>query len=176
MTTKKRKTDIKLDKRKYSTAALSKLMPSIMNTLGRSGDAKKSITMTRVINHWSELVGQDIALRSSPLKIIYKKQKCKETGELKTFSNLRIRCEGALGTMLAMRGEIITQRLNRLFGASYFSGIQIEHGTVGSAPHIKRKKPEPKHYDLDLSYIDDPVLKSRLESLGQAVMNSAHNK
>lgn len=166
----KKKSGLKFDQRNFKTSPLAKVMPSLMKTLGHSSSAKKSVTLIRIMNHWSDIIGQDMAMHSTPLRIGYKKQKCPETGELKSYSMLKIRCEGALGTMIAMRQTIIVERLNRLFGAAYFSGIQIEHGTV-KAVKAPTKKPAPIHFDLDLPDIDDPILKTRLESLGQAIMN-----
>ena len=170
----KKKSGLKFDQRNFKTTPLAKVMPCLMRTLGHSSSAKKSVTLIRIINHWPDIIGQDMALHTTPLKIGYKKKKCDQTGELKSTSILRIRCEGALGTMIAMRQNIIVERLNRLFGAPYFSDIQIEHGTVSaSKPAIK--KPAPIHFDLNLPDIDDPILKTRLESLGQAVMNKSKN-
>lgn len=167
---------IKFDERRFSTAHMSKVLPSIMKTLGASAEARKSISIIRIMNHWETLVGQDLAIKSSPEKTIYRKQKCKQTGELQTVTCLKIKCDGAVGTVIAMREAIILERLNRMFGTSSFVSLSIEHGYIAPALASKTSnKPAPRHFELDLPEIDDPVLKSRLESLGQAVMNSAHN-
>lgn len=150
------------------------MMPTLLKKVG--GASKKSNSHTsivRIITGWIDIVGVDIAQSSEPLKVIYKKQKNRNTGELDTVMSLKLRAEGALGTTIAMRQAIILDRLNRLCGTERFVALTIEHGTV----HKIKKTTKPtqsKKYDLALPDIDDPVLKSRLESLGQAVMNSVN--
>lgn len=130
--------------------------------------------MIRLITHWPDIVGNELAQKSTPLKILYKKQKNRHTGNLDQIMVLKIRCEGSFGTIIAMRQAIIIDRLNRLFGTESFSALSIEHGpSLAAAQQNPSKRAQPTHYDIELPDIDDPVLKSRLESLGQAVMNSA---
>lgn len=174
MATSRKSKNLKFDQRHFATSPLSQVMPGLMQTLGIAAEAKKSVSMIRLINQWASIVGQDFAQRCTPLKIIYRKQKCRKTGDISTVSLLRLQCDNALGTVLAMREAIIVDRLNRLFGTSQFTGIQIEHGYTPASP-APQKRSEPRHFELNLPDIDDPVLKSRLESLGQAVMNSAQN-
>lgn len=174
MARSRKKQDLRFDQRHFSTSPLSTVMPGLMQTLGLAAEAKKSVSMIRLMNQWTSIVGQDFVARCTPLKIVYRKQKCRTTGEIRTVSLLRLQCDNAIGTVLAMREAIIVDRLNRLFGTTQFTGLQIEHGYTPPAPDVV-KRAAPRHYDLDLPDIDDPVLKSRLESLGQAVMNSAQN-
>ena len=150
------------------------MMPTLLKKVG--GASKKSnshSSIIRIITHWADIAGQDLSQSSEPLKVIYKKQKNRETGELDTVMSLKIRAEGALGTVIAMRQALILDRLNRLCGTDRFIALSIEHGTVSKPKKTKRSKPT-KTYSIDLPEIDDPVLKSRLESLGQAVMNSVN--
>ena len=149
-------------------------MASIMRTIGKSAEAKKATLLIRLINHWSEIIGVEFAPKTSPIRIYFKKQMNKNTNELETIRILKLNAEGSLGTVIAMRQEIILQRLNTLFGTDDFKKLEIIHQTVGSVKKNPIKK-EIIEYNLDLPVIDDPILKSRLESLGQAVMNSPRN-
>ena len=149
------------------------MMPSLLRSIGGAHTKSNAHTsIIRIITHWHDIVGMDLALSSKPLKVIYKKQKNRQTGDLDTVMSLKIKAEGALGTVIAMRQAIIIDRLNRLCGTDKFISLSIEDGTVSRMETIKKPKPT-QIYTLDLPDIDDPVLKSRLESLGQAVMNSA---
>lgn len=142
-----------------------------MKKIGGAAEAKKSASIIRVMNHWPDIIGADMAPKTQPIKIGFKKQKNRETGEQETIRTLKLKAEGALGTVIAMRESIICERLNRLFGADDFKKLSIEHGTVVQS--IKPRKVKPMiEFDLNLPEIDDPILKQRLESLGQAVMNS----
>jgi hypothetical protein len=171
--TKKTKDKINFEKRKFGTNALSGILPSMMKQLGGAAEAKKAASMIRVLNHWPDIIGAEMATRSMPLKVGFRKQKNRETGEQISIRVLKIKAESGIVTAIAMREAIICQRLNTLFGTDDFQKLDIEHGTV--APQKKTSKKKQTIYNLDLPDINDPVLKDRLESLGQAVMNSEQN-
>jgi hypothetical protein len=171
----KNKKEINLKKRGFKTSPLSNILPSLVKKIGGAVETKNTASLVRVLNHWTDIMGTDMAPKSMPVKIYSKRQKDRHTGEQVQFSCLRIKTEGSLSTAIAMRETIIVERLNRLFGADHFKKIDIEHGFIGARkPTVKKK--ETTNFDIDVSDISDPVLKSRLESLGQAVMNSAQNK
>ncbi len=171
--TKKIKDKINFEKRKFGTNALSGILPSMMKQLGGAAEAKKAASMIRVLNHWPDIIGAEMAPRSMPIKVGFRKQKNRETGEQTSIRVLKIKAESAVVTSIAMREAIICQRLNTLFGTDDFQKLDIEHGTINAAkPKSKRQN---IHHKIDLPDIDDPVLKDRLESLGQAVMNSERN-
>jgi hypothetical protein len=172
---KKNKDKITFDKRGFKTSPIGTVMASVMGTLGGAAEAKKSATIIRLINHWPEIIGKDMAAKTAPLKITYKYQKNRETGENDQIMVLKMKAEGALGTTIAMRQTIILDRLNRLFGTDKFQKLDIIHGSISVPLQAKPKKID-KHYDIDLPEMDDALLKSRLESLGQAVMNSNKDK
>lgn len=173
--TKNGKPTVNFSKRKFKTSSLSNILPTIMKKIGGSAESRNAASIMRIINHWSEIIGKEFAQKSVPVKITFKYQKDRETGEQQQLMGLKIKTEGALSTIIAMRETIILERLNRLFGTDKFKKLTIEHGFVQNKTS-KSKKTKTVTYDLELPKIDDPVLKSRLESLGQAVMNSTQNK
>ena len=59
------------------------------------------------MNHWPDIIGADMAPKTQPIKIGFKKQKNRETGEQETIRTLKLKAEGALGTVIAMRESII---------------------------------------------------------------------
>jgi hypothetical protein len=170
--TKKSKDKINFEKRKFQTSSMAKILPGMLKKLGASAEAGKSASLVRVIHHWPEIIGTEIAAKTLPVKIIYKKQKNRDTGEQESIRVLKLKAESALVTAIAMREAIICQRLNTLFGAHDFKKLDIEHGFISSPTKATPRK-DNKSYALDLPDIEDPILKERLESLGQAVMNSA---
>jgi len=143
--------------------------------MGGAAQAKNSASIIKVINHWGEIMGHEMATKCQPVKIGFKKQKNRETGEQETIRTLKLKTDSALGTIIAMRETIILERLNRMFGTDNFKKLIIEHG-YQSKPSQKSQTSQSKKHDINLSHIDDPILKERLESLGQAVMNSAENE
>ncbi len=165
---KKPKNDFK--KRKFKTSSIASLVPSLLKKMGGAAEAKKSASIIRVMNHWSDIIGSDMVDKTMPIKIGFKKQKDRVTGEQQTIRTLKLKAEGAFATAIAMRESIICQRLNRLFGADDFGKLIIEQGSIDKPKQTKKSKPAVK-YDINVSHIDDPILKQRLESLGQAVMN-----
>lgn len=148
-------------------------MPSLLKTLGASHQSKNAATIIRLTMHWPEIIGQELVDKSLPLKIGSRKQRNRITGQDEIISYVKIRAEGAYGTMIAMREAVIVDRINRLFGTDNFRAVIIEHGTILPKRSNKPVPQTANHApcDIDLPEIDDPVLKNRLESLGQAVKN-----
>ena len=173
--TKKHKDKIDFDKRGFKTAPLGMIMPSIMRKLGNAAEAKKSAHLIRLINHWPEIIGAEMAQKTMPIRISYSQQIDRETGEQEKIMILKMKAESAVGTKIAIRQNIILDRLNRLFGVESFKRLDITQGKISASPK-QLKQQDSVIYDIDLPEIDDPILKSSLESLGQAVMNSALNK
>jgi hypothetical protein len=168
----KNKDKISFEKRRFQTAPLSKLLPSMIHTMGKqSQKTQSSVSIIRILTHWNDIVGQEMVSHTQPIKVFYRKQKNRNTGELETIISLKIIADSAFGTIIAMRQNIILERLNRLFGTTKFQKLSIDIGKISRKSNLMIH-PEPKHYDLNLPDIEDAVLKSRLESLGQAVMNS----
>lgn len=168
----KNKDKISFEKRRFKTSSLSNLLPGMIQSMGKqSQKSHQGISIIKIISHWDEIMGTELAPHSQPLKVQYHKQKNKDNGELETIITIKILSENAFGTVIAMRQNIILQRLNRMFGTDKFKKISIDLGKV-AAKTKTRQINDHKHYDLNLPDIDDVVLKSRLESLGQAVMNS----
>lgn len=173
--TKQNKDKIKFDKRGFKTSPLATIMPSIMRQLGGAAEAKKSAHLIRLINHWPEIIGTDMVQKTMPVRISYSQQKNRDTGEQEKIMILKMKAEGAIVSTIAMRQSIILERLNRLFGVENFKKLDITQGRI-TAQQVSKKPIPSIQYNVDIPEIDDPVLKSRLESLGQAVMNSAQNK
>jgi|GEM_PF-1568906 len=158
-------------KRKFKTSSISSLVPMLLKKMGGAAEAKKSASIIRVMNHWGDIIGSDMVDKTMPIKIGFKKQKNRASGEQETIRTLKLKAEGSFATAIAMREAIICQRLNTLFGADDFGKLIIEQGSIQKPQSKTKSKPTVKH-DLNLDHIDDPILKQRLESLGQAVMNS----
>ena len=127
------------------------------------------------MNHWPEIIGAELADKTTPLKMRSLYQKNRDTGEQEQIMVLKIMAESALGTVIAMRQTIILERVNRLFGGTRFKKLDIIQGQITKTVTPKKEN-TGIHFDLNITDIDDPILKSRLESLGQAVMNSSLNK
>ena len=146
-----------------------------MKKLGGATEAKKAASIIRVLNHWVDIMGTDMAPYSTPIRIGFRKQKDRNTGEQISIRVLKIKADSALATKIAMREQIILQRLNALFGTEDFQKLDIEQGRITLSAKQKTGSP-PKIHDLDLPDVGDPILKDRLESLGQAVMNNPRNQ
>lgn len=141
-----------------------------MRKLGNAAEAKNAASIIRALNHWVDIIGHDMAPYSTPVKVGFKKQKDRKTGEIISIRVLKIKADSAIATKIAMREQIILQRLNTVFGTSDFQKISIEQGRVShqiKKPNIT-KKSTPQ---MTLDHVDDPILRERLESLGQAVMD-----
>ncbi len=133
---------------------------------------RKYIALGRVVNHWSEIVGSDLAGKAQPVKIRYMKE-----GRAKTPSAiLNIAVSGANATLLHYQKDLILERINQIFGAGWITGLRF---VPAAANEIRRsgrkaKKPLTEQEKTYLSGILDGVgdedVKARLAALGEAII------
>ena len=138
---KNNKPKINFKKRRMATSHIASLAPAIIKKIGGTAEAKGAASIIRVMTHWDDIMGHDIADKTAPLKIGFKKQKNRETGEQIIIRTLKLKAEGAFATTIAMREVIICQRLNTLFGADDFGALIIEQGSMQKPQPSQPQKP-----------------------------------
>ena len=137
--------------------------------LGRRG-----FTEAALIEAWPEIVGQNQAAGTMPLKISFEK------GE-RANGTLHVRvATGGLATELHHREPLLLQRINAHFGYGAVARLKITQGPVTSRRPPRRAEPAPILEESeeillqkDLDRIDDPELRATLERLGRQVLRRA---
>ena len=142
---------------------------------------KKGFVETDILTNWPDIIGQELADYTSPIKIDFKPQQ-RNNGTL----HLEVP-SGAFALEVQHREKIILQKINTYFGYNAISSIRIiqnpnfklnsaEHSATSSSPK-KLVTPEEENYIKDLAKeINSPDLKEILIKLGQSVFTNNNPK
>ena len=111
---------------------------------------KRGFTVTRVLTHWQEIVGEDISLIAKPIKIGSDKQGLGST--------LTVLCLGAYAPIVQTMLQEIREKVNSVYGYSAISKVRITQ--TGSFENFKSKENRKNIKD---EIIDPKVLESSEE-------------
>lgn len=135
--------------------------------------SRKYIAIGKIVSHWNDIVGSDLADKAQPVKIHYRKHKQSAKAP---EASLEIATTGAHATILHYQKDLILERLNRIFGESWITAIKFV--TVSSNANFVKAKPPPRPLNAQeeiylsemLDGVQDHDIKDRLERLGQAII------
>lgn len=148
-----------------------RLASDSVSKLTRDFFAKKFVSLSRVLSHWEFVVGADMASKTQPLKVHYRK--AKKEGE-RPQATLDISATSADSAVLHYQKGLILERLNQVFGESFITDIKFVHDNSFSPPQ-SHPKPLPKNEDLArveemMLHVTDPDLRKRLEKIAQGIL------
>ena len=165
----------------------------------RQSMAKRGFGESRVLTHWAEIVGADIARIAEPLKLNYPKDGF--------GADLVVLCVGANAPLVQMQIPDIIERVNSCYGyraitrvkvtqtRGKHAGVSVAHAAMSQSnlptptglvpsgfaeeatPFQHRTKADilrvSKKQDMHraLSNVQNPALKTALESLGESVFS-----
>jgi hypothetical protein len=118
-------------KRPRKAAALADLV-------GKSiGDvfAKQGFAAAEIVTRWQEIVGEELARRSEPMKLTWPRR-----DDPDSIGVLQIRVEGAYALEIQHLQPVIIERVNRYFGWRCVGRLAIRQGPVAA----RRKRPAPR--------------------------------
>lgn len=133
---------------------------------------RKYIALGRILTHWEDIAGAELACKAQPVRLHYRKHK-----EAKQpTATLDIAASSADATLLHYRKDLILERINQIFGERWITAIRF----VADPANISRsvpKKPKAPLTEHEKSYLSgmlqniaDFDLRGKLEGLGQAVL------
>lgn len=144
----------------------------------RSASEGRGFAQSRLLTHWEEVVGADIAKTAQPVKITY--------GRGGMGATLTLLTTGAMAPMLEMQKEQVREKVNICYGYNAVSHIRItqtapigfHEGRVAfeAAPKISPKvdgKAVAKARDAAQSVKSDE-LRSALEALGTQIISKSN--
>lgn len=146
----------------------------------RAAGEKRGFAVTRLLTHWAEIVGEDIAGAARPVKVHYGRQGFGATLTLLTT--------GANAPLLEMRKEAIREKVNACYGYAAISRIRLTQtaptgfaeGQVDFAPAPVRKRtidPAARETAAELSgSVADEGLRAALEALGGKVLSRSKHQ
>ncbi|MCA8835728.1 MAG: DUF721 domain-containing protein [Proteobacteria bacterium] len=165
----------------------------------RQSMAKRGFGESRVLTHWAEIVGADIARIAEPLKLNYPKDGF--------GADLVVLCVGANAPLVQMRIPDIIERVNSCYGyraitrvkvtqtRGKHAGVSVAHSAMSQSnlppptglvpsgfaeeatPFQHRTKADilrvSKKQDMHraLANVQNPALKTALESLGESIFS-----
>ncbi len=155
-------------------ASMSGLIKRPVQTAGE----KRGFAVMRLLTHWKEIVGEDLAARATPVKMGYSREGFGAT--------LTILVTGSNAPMVQMQLPQIRDRVNACYGYSAISRVAItqtapvgfhegqaafEHAPARTKPKVTD---EVRRASTELSDgVTDEGLKAALHRLGQNVLSRA---
>jgi hypothetical protein len=148
---------------------------SLMQTRIRTASETRGFAMTRLLTHWSEIVGEATSAIATPVNVSY--------GKGGMGATLTVLTTGAQAPMLEMQKEQISEKVNACYGYRAISRVRItqtaptgfHEGRAAFAPApAVPKGPDPaaKAEAADLSQsIQSDDLRSALAALGANVIS-----
>ena len=133
---------------------------------------RKYIMLGRLLTQWTEIVGEDLAHKTTPVKL--RSYKDYKTG--KRSSTLDIAASTADATVLHYRKDLILERLNLLFGEGLITAIRFVPKSIDEKKPVKSKFKKPlslkeKTFLSDLlEDVEDDNIREKLQKLGKAIL------
>ena len=139
----------------------------------------RGFAQSRVLTHWSEIVGEEISSVSIPTKVSYKTDSLGAT--------LTILTSGSSGPVLEMQKEFIRTKINAVYGYNAVQKIKITQSSPLALIHknekpqsVNSKKNKPKveistSLEKAVNEIDDKNLRQALEELAINVFTKLEN-
>ncbi|WP_458792219.1 DUF721 domain-containing protein [Yoonia sp. MH D7] len=150
---------------------------SLMQTRIRTASESRGFAVTRLLTHWSEIVGEATANIATPVKVGY--------GKGGLGATLTVLTTGAQAPMLEMQKEQIREKVNACYGYKAIAAVRItQTAPVGfhegranfNAPPAQPKQPDPAIQAIsdDLSRdVKSDDLRAALAALGANVLSKA---
>lgn len=174
-------------KRRKSSTYGFKRAETLLNTQIRKASETRGFAQSRVLTHWEEIVGAELASMSRPVEIKYGPVRLKGKTDHAHGAKLIVLTRGAFAPMLEMRRDEIRQRINGVYGYEAIRHVIITQtaptGFAEGQVDFEHRKARPPHRDprpeaiseaRGLSQqVGDEDLRAALERLGANVISKA---
>ncbi|MFC4671474.1 DUF721 domain-containing protein [Seohaeicola nanhaiensis] len=163
---------------RQSTTRGFKRTASVLDGQIRRAGESRGFAVARVLTHWAEIVGADIAAVARPVNVGY--------GRGGFGATLTVLTTGAQAPMLEMQKETIRARINAVYGYNAISRVRITQTAPsgfaeGQAQFDTRQPPPERPEDpvaareasQTVAPVQDEGLRAALERLGRNVLSNA---
>ena len=148
----------------------------------RKASETRGFAVSRVVTHWPEIAGEEIASICRPVKVSYARQGFGAT--------LVVLTTGAQAPMLEMQKEKLRERVNTAYGYNAIARVQITQTAPtgfaeGQARFEHRPKPAEKPVPSEMTVaaaaklaqpVGDDGLRDALETLGRNVLSKSNTQ
>ena len=163
-----------MQRRRSSTRGFKRTATLLNDQIRRAGESR-GFAVSRLLTHWAEIVGQDIASIARPVKVGY--------GRDGLGATLTVLTTGPQAEMLNMQREQLRAKVNAVYGFNAISRVRItQTAPIGFAEgqasfDHKPKQANPKippeiaaEADKVSRDVHDEDLRAALERLGRNVL------
>ena len=168
-----------------TTAAPKRLARGFVQTGGllgnriRKATEKRGFAEARLLTHWDEIVGPDIAAMAQPVKVSY--------GREGLGATLSVLTKGAYAPQMQMQLPKIKDKVNACYGYAAIARIRLtqtaETGFAEAAPAFPAapapQKPNPQKeaaVDHAVEAVESDTLRSALAALGRNILSRTSNR
>jgi len=163
------------DRRMRGFERVAGLLQSRIRKVGE----KRGFPITKLLTHWDEIVGRDVARIARPLKVSY------SNGRL--GATLTLQTPGPQAPILSMKLETIRAKVNACYGYSAISSIRISQTSAADFDRHVSDEPKPKPApEIDpatrervhraVADVSDDGLRRALERFGEGVLANRNRK
>ena len=163
--------------RKSSTRGFKRTAIVLNDQIKRAGESR-GFAVSRVLTHWAEIAGADIASVARPVNVSY--------GRGGFGATLTVLTTGAQAPMLEMQKERLRERVNAAYGYNAISRVRITQtaptgfaeGQAMFAPPPKPEAPAPDPKVVTdvgnaVAPVENADLRAALDRLGRHVLSSS---
>lgn len=138
----------------------------------RVAGEKRGFAVARLLTHWPEIAGEDMARITRPVKVSY--------GREGMGATLTLLTTGAMAPMVEMRKESLRERVNAVYGYSAISRIHLTQTAAtgfaeGQAEFLPAPKAPPTPDPVVLAEAAETAAPIHDEGLRQALEELARN-
>lgn len=169
-----------MKKRSPTTRGFARTSSLLQTQIRRAGETR-GFAVTRLLTHWAEIVGDDVASIARPVDVKYGRQGLGAT--------LTVLTTGAQAPMLEMQKEQIRARVNAVYGYNAISRLRITQTAPtgfaeGQASFDHRSKPKQpvapapeimQEAATVAENVTDESLRRALETLARNVLSKTRN-
>lgn len=168
--------------RRHSTTKGFKRTATLLGDRMRKAGEARGFAVSRVLTHWAEIAGQDLAAICRPVEVSYARSGFGTT--------LSVLTTGAQAPMLEMQKEALRARVNAAYGYNAISRVRITQTAstgfaegqatfLAKSPETIPAKPDPaiqRQAQEAATDISDGDLRQALERLGQNVLSETRHR
>ncbi|WP_299923163.1 DciA family protein [uncultured Pelagimonas sp.] len=167
-----------MPKRKTTTYGFARTSNLLQNQVRKASESR-GFAQSRVLTHWEEIVGEDVAGMSRPVDISY--------GRGGFGATLSVLTNGANAPLLQMKREEIRTRINAVYGYNAIARIRVtqtaktgfSEGQVDFTHRKKPQKPAPSRETIAKAQevtheVADDSLRAALERLATNVISKSN--
>ncbi|WP_375254607.1 DUF721 domain-containing protein [Yoonia sp.] len=153
---------------------------TLMQPRIRKASEDRGFAVTRLLTHWTEVVGEATARIATPVNVSY--------GKGGMGATLTLLTTGAQAPMLEMQKEQIREKVNACYGYRAISRVRVTQtaptgfsdGRVEFAPALTKKKKPSEAVQIAASDLSEGVesddLRAALAALGANVIHKQNSK